>query len=38
MKPQKKIKAWIHIIIMMTKEEKIQPIIVPTDNEKLLDG
>ena len=26
MKPQKKIKAWIHKIIMMTKEEKIQPI------------
>ena len=23
---------------MMTKEEKIQPIIVPTDKEKLLDG
>ena len=38
MKPQKKIKAWIHKIIMMTKEEKIQPIIVPTDKEKLLDG
>lgn len=38
MKPQKKIKAWIHKIIMMTKEEKIRSIIVPTDKEKLLKG
>ena len=33
---KKKIKSWIHSMIMMTKEEKVQPIIVPTDKEKLL--
>lgn len=38
MKLQKKIKTWMHKIIMMTKEEKIRPIIVPTDKEKLLKG
>lgn len=35
---KKKIKSWIHKFIMMTKEEKIQPIIVPTDKERLLEG
>lgn len=33
-----KIKGMIHTILMMVKEEKVQPIIVPTDKEKLLDG
>ena len=33
-----KIKGMLHAILMMTKEEKVQPIIVPTDKEKLLDG
>lgn len=33
---KKKIKSWIHSMIMMTKEEKVQPIIVPTDKDKLL--
>lgn len=31
-------KSAIHSVIMMTKEEKIKPIIVPTDKEKLLEG
>lgn len=33
-----KIKGMLHAILMMAKEEKVQPIIVPTDKEKLLDG
>lgn len=35
---KRKIKAILHTIIMMTKEEKIKPIIVPTDKERLLEG
>lgn len=35
---KKKIKGMIHTILMMSKEEKVQPIIVPTDKEKLLNG
>lgn len=35
---KKKMKSAIHSVIMMTKEEKIKPIIVPTDKEKLLEG
>lgn len=33
-----RIKGMLHTILMMAKEEKVQPIIVPTDKEKLLDG
>ncbi len=33
-----KIKGMLHAILMMAKEEKVQPIIVPTDKEKLLEG
>ena len=33
-----KIKGMLHAILMMAKEEKVQPIIVPTDKDKLLDG
>lgn len=33
-----KIKSKIHTLIMMLKEEKIKPIIVPTDENKLLSG
>lgn len=33
-----KVKSALRTIIQMTKEEKIQPIIVPTDREKLLEG
>ena len=33
-----KIKGMLHAILMMAQEEKVQPIIVPTDKEKLLDG
>lgn len=33
-----KVKSVIRTMIQMTKEEKIQPIIVPTDREKLLGG
>ena len=28
-----KIKGMLHAILMMAKEEKVQPIIVPTDKE-----
>lgn len=35
---KKKMKSAIHSVIMMTKEEKIKPIIVSTDKEKLLEG
>lgn len=33
-----KIKSWIRFVTQMIKEEKILPIIVPTDKEKILDG
>lgn len=33
-----KIKGMLHAILMMAKGEKVQPIIVLTDKEKLLDG
>ena len=33
-----KIKNAVHTLIQMGKEEKIQPIIVPVEKEKLLNG
>lgn len=33
-----KIKNGIHSLFMMSKEEKIKPIMVPTDKDKMLDG
>ena len=33
-----KLKNAVHTLIQMSKEEKIQPIIVPVEKEKLLDG
>ena len=33
-----KLKNAVHTLIQMGKEEKIQPIIVPVEKEKLLDG
>ena len=33
-----KIKEVLHVILMIAKEKNIQPIIVPTDKEKLLEG
>lgn len=33
-----KIKNVVHALIQMGKEEKIQPIIVPVEKEKLLNG
>ena len=39
MKPQKKIKAWIHKIIMMTKEEialELVKLITPTDRPPVI--
>lgn len=33
-----KIKNGIHTLFMMSKEEKIKPIMVPTDKDKMLEG
>lgn len=33
-----KLKAWLHTFIMITKEKKVCPVIIPTDKDKLLDG
>ena len=33
-----KVKGILHTILMMSREKNVQPIIVPTDKEKLLDG
>lgn len=34
----RKIKGVLHVIMTMAKEEKVQPIIAPTDKEKLFEG
>ena len=33
-----KIKGMLYAVLMIAKEEKVQPIIVPIDKDKLLDG
>lgn len=35
---KKKIKSAVHAVMMMSKEEIVKPIIIPTDRERLLEG